>query len=199
MRYSTAILIVVLGYTWLIAPITPRWASVVPVVLVLGIAISHAFRTGEWGWRSNAFLPALAWVAVTSAAGVLVAYVAGMTLGTWHHRRDPWLTFAALVPWALGQQFALQTVLLREAQHTTSRSAGVWMAALLFGALHLPNPFLAPATTVAAAAWCWIYDRYPNIIPPALSHAALTLAVLYAFDDAITGRLRVGVAYFELK
>ena len=47
-------------------------------------------------------------------------------------------------------------------------------------------------TGLGALAWCWIYDRYPNLLPLALSHALLTLAILYAFDDAITGRLRVG-------
>jgi hypothetical protein len=28
-----------------------------------------------------------------------------------------------------------------------------------------------------------------------MSHALLTSVILYAFDDAITGRLRVGAAY----
>src|SRR5919198_5283454 len=180
MRYTSAIVLVVLGYTWLIAPVTPRSTSGVPVVLVIGIAVWRAFKSGEWGWRSDAFLPALAWAAAVSASGAIVAYAAGRALGTWHQRHDPWITFAALIPWALGQQFTLQTVLLREAQQTFSRSSGVVVAALLFGALHLPNPFLAPVTTVAAVVWCWIYDRHPNVVPLALSHALLTLAILYA-------------------
>ena len=58
----------------------------------------------------------------------------------------------------------------------------------------LSNPY----TGVAAIFWCWIYDRSPNLLPLAVSHAVLTLAVLYAFDDAITGRLRVGIGYLSL-
>ena len=65
--------------------------------------------------------------------------------------------------------------------------------------MHLPNPFLAAVTFVGALAWCWIYDRHPNVIPLALSHAVATLAMLYAFDDTITGRLRVGQAYLTLR
>jgi membrane protease YdiL (CAAX protease family) len=89
-------------------------------------------------------------------------------------------------------------VVLREAQRATSRRRGIVLAAVLFGAIHLPNPFLAPVTAVAALVWCRIYDRYPNLIPLALSHGLGTLAVRYAFDDAITGRLRIGASYLRL-
>ena len=76
--------------------------------------------------------------------------------------------------------------MLGEAQRATSPRRGIFLAALLFGAIHLPNPFLAPVTAVAALVWCRLYDRYPNIIPLALSHALGTLAVRYAFDDVIS-------------
>jgi len=54
-------------------------------------------------------------------------------------------------------------------------------------------------TFAGALAWGAIYDRYPNVVPLALSHAITTLAILYAFDDAVTGRLRIGHAYLRLK
>jgi membrane protease YdiL (CAAX protease family) len=92
----------------------------------------------------------------------------------------------------------LQTVVLREAQRATSRSAGIAVAALLFGAVHLPNPFLAPVTAAAALLWCRIYDRHPNILPLAFSHGFGTLMILYAFDASITGRLRIGASYLRL-
>ena len=88
---------------------------------------------------------------------------------------------------------ALQTMLLRELQQVLGRRAGIVIAPLMFAALHLPNPFLATATAVAALAWCWIYDRHPNLAPLAFSHALLTVAVLYALNDAVT--LRVGAAF----
>ena len=130
-----------------------------------------------------------------TAASALGIYVAGSRLGTWHDRGDLWINLAALIPWGLGQQFALHTVFLREAQATVGRPGGVLLAALMFAILHLPNPFLTAMTGLGAIAWCWIYDRYPNLLPLALSHALLTLAILYAFDDAMTGRLRIGAGY----
>ena len=91
----------------------------------------------------------------------------------------------------------LQNVVLRESQQATSRRAGIVVAALLFAALHLPNPFLTLVTGLGALGWCAIYDRHPHVVPLALSHAAGTAAVTYAFDDSITGGLRVGLAYLR--
>jgi membrane protease YdiL (CAAX protease family) len=197
--FSLSILAVVLGYTWLLAPIAPRWVSMVATTFVIVLAVARAVRTGEWGLKAGALLPALMWSMLLTIAAAIVVYVAGSVLGTWHGRPTPWSMLAVLVLWGLGQQFALQTVFLRDAQALTSRRAGIVLAAIMFAALHLPNPFLTLVTGMAALAWAWIYDRYPNVLPLALSHAVLTLAVLYAFDDAMTGRLRVGVAYLDLR
>jgi membrane protease YdiL (CAAX protease family) len=193
--FSLCILAVVLTFTWVLAPVAPDWAAAVAVAAVVGLSILRAARSGEWGARRSAFLPALARCAAFTAAAALGIYAAGLQLGTWHTRDDGWENLAALIPWGLGQQFALHTVFLREAQATVSSQSGIWIAALMFAALHLPNPFLTVMTGAGALAWCWIYDRHPNLLPMALSHALLTLAILYAFDDSLTHRLRVGAAY----
>jgi membrane protease YdiL (CAAX protease family) len=193
--FSLCILSVVLIFTWVLAPDAPQWATAGAVVLVLALAVWRAVRTGEWGAQRGAFRPALGWSAAVTGAGALGIYLAGSRLGTWHDRGDLWINLAALIPWGLGQQFALHTVFLREAQATVGRPGGVLLAALMFAILHLPNPFLTAMTGLGAIAWCWIYDRHPNLLPLALSHALLTLAILYAFDDAMTGRLRIGAAY----
>jgi Type II CAAX prenyl endopeptidase Rce1-like len=195
---SVAIVAVVLTYTWVLASVTPRWTATVAAAIVVGIAIVRAMRSGDWGVARSAFLPSLRATAVFTAAAALGVAVAGWRLGSWHDRATLAADAALLVPWALGQQFALQIVLLRDAQAATSREAGILVAAAAFAALHLPNPFLTAATLVGALAWCWIYDRHPNLLPLALSHALLTLIVLCALSDAVTGRLRVGAAYLDL-
>jgi hypothetical protein len=193
--FSIANLAVVLAYTWVIEPVAPRWAAAVPAILVVGLTVWRALKTGEWGLKPSAFLPALGWSAAITVAGALAMYLAGSSRGTWHDRHDAWSRLAILIPWGLGQQFALQTVFLREAQ-ALSKSSGNWLAALLFAGLHVPNPFLMAATALGALAWCRIYDRHPNLLPLALSHAVLTIVILYAFDEAVTGGLRVGYAYW---
>ena len=197
--FSASILAVVLVYTWILAPVTPKWTVGVVTLLVVGLAVARALKSGEWGLKGRSFLPALAWSAAFTVFAALVLYLAGAGLRTWHETPNVWGTLIVLVPWGLGQQFALQTTFLREAQRVTSKRGGLWLAALMFAALHLPNPLLALVTGVAAAVWCWIYDRYPNVLPLALSHALLTLAILSAFDQRITGHLKVGAAYLSLR
>ena len=199
MRFTPPIVAIILAYTWVLAPRTPRWASAVVTLVVLGLCAWRAVLTGEWGLRRSALWPALVRAAAFTATAVLVLCVAGSSRGGLHRREDPWRDLLFLVPWATGQQFALQTVLLREAQAVTSRGQGIAAAAAVFGVLHLPNPFLTAVTVVAALAWCWIYDRHPNLLPLALSHALCTLAILLCLDPALTRRLRVGYAYLQLR
>jgi membrane protease YdiL (CAAX protease family) len=194
---SVFIVAIVMAYTWLLAPNLPRSAAAVPVLLVVGIALYRAFRVGEWGFSGAALIPALWRTAALTAAAVLAIYLAGIRLATWHDPRDGWSRLAFLVPWALGQQFVLQTVFLREAQQRMPTAAAILLAALAFAALHLPNPFLVAATFVGALAWCSVYARHPNVVPLALSHAVTTLAILYAFDNEMIGGLRVGAAYLS--
>jgi membrane protease YdiL (CAAX protease family) len=198
-RFSLATFAIVLAYTWVIAPIAPAWAAAVAGVVVLVLTIAHAAKAHEWGLQWRPFAAALGWSAVFTAAVAIGLYVTGDRLGTWHGDAEGLRRLPELVAWGFGQQFALQTMFLREAQAVASRRGGIWLAAILFAALHLPNPFLTIATGAAALAWCSIYDRHPNLLPLALSHAVLTLVVLFAFDDVMTGRLRVGVGYLSLQ
>ena len=198
MPFTFAILAVVLSYTWMFEPRLPSSFVAAPVAIVLGLGALHAARTREWGFGRDAFVPALRATALFTAPMIGIIAAVGAAVGTLHTRRDFLGNLLALVVWGGGQQWILQTVMLREAQRTASRRAGIVVAAALFAALHLPNPFLTTMTLIGALGWCAIYDRHPNVAPLALSHAIATLAILYAFDDAMTGRLRVGAAYLML-
>ena len=198
MPFTVAVMVCVLVYVWLIEPYVPRSAVLIPAAVLVILTVWHDFRHGDWGFSWPALAPGLWRAMAVTFAAVLVIIGTGAAVGTLHDRRDFLGSFAPLIPWGGAQQWILQTVVLREAQRATSRNTGIVIAALLFGAVHLPNPFLAPVTAAAALFWCRLYDRYPNIIPLALSHALGTLAVLYAFDDGITGRLRIGAGYLRL-
>jgi len=197
--FSVAIVATVLTYTWWLAPVTPRSTAAVAGAVVLALALARAWRAHEWGLAWSGLGASLWQTALfTAVAGGALA-VAGWQRGTWHPRAMSGADAAMLLLWALGQQFALQITLLRESQAVTSRPVGVVVAAALFAALHLPNPFLTAVTFVAALVWCAIYDRHPNLIPPTMSHALLTIVVLLALDDTVTGRLRVGIGYLALR
>ena len=140
--FTLAILTLVLSFTWIIDPRAPGWVTPVPVAIVLALAIWRASRTGDWGVKPAAFVPALWQSAVVTTVAALAIYLAGSQLATWRADRAAWTSLLLLIPWGLGQQFALHTVFLRESQSALGRSAGIVVAPALFAALHLPNPFL---------------------------------------------------------
>jgi membrane protease YdiL (CAAX protease family) len=195
--FTVSVLACILVYVWLIEPNVGRSAVLLPVAVVVILTTWHDLRYREWGFSWPAFAPGLWRALVVTFAALLLIVGAGVALGTLHDRRDFLGSLAPLVLWGGAQQWVLQTVVLREAQRTSSRAKGIFIAAVLFGVVHLPNPLLTSVTGAAALVWCWLYDRHPNIVPLALSHGLGTLALRYAFDEAIIGRLRIGAAYLR--
>ena len=198
MRYTAAIAAIILGYTWVAAPLVSvrgAWLAL-PVVLVIALAIAHNRRTRDWGFNGKAFWPALGWTAILTAVFGGMLWWAGRQLGPPPHRDAPLLDFLYVVVWGGAQQFVLQTVVFRESQAIAGAMA-VPLAATIFAAFHLPNPFLMIVTFAGGLIWCAIYSRYPNIVPLAVSHAAATVIILLSFDPSVTNALRTGWRYFE--
>ena len=199
MALTIAVLAIILSYTWVLDPRLPRGFAAVPIALVAALTLWRSAREREWGLDPRALAPGLRAAALVTLPGVALILLAGAWIGTLHDRRDFLGSFAGVVVWGGAQQWVLQTLVLREAQRVTSPRRAVVLAATLFAIVHLPNPFLTAVTFLAALAWCAIYARHPNILPLALSHALGTLAILYAFDQAITGQLRIGDSYLRLE
>ena len=199
MAYTLSIFALLIGYMWVAVPVlgTVPGLALLPMLAVLGLCAWGNVRSGGgWGLRREDLRPGLAWSLGMTFPLVLLLLALGYYLGTLTPRSHLALRFLLLLVWALMQQLVLQTVVFREAREKFGRRAAILLAAAFFAAIHLPNPFLTPVTFVAALAWCWLYDRYPNLIPIALSHAAASLAVLVAFGPQITGGMRVGYGYF---
>ena len=205
MPFTLAVLATILIYTWLLEP---RGVPVaIPAAVVLVLSVSTALKSHTWGLAPRDLLPASRATVLFTVPAVILVLSIGAALGTLHDRGSFLREFAVLVPWGAAQQWVLQTVVLREARQVLggpqkaalhAPKGAIVGAAFLFALVHLPNPFLMLMTFVGALGWCAIFARYQNIIPLGVSHALATLAVLYAFDDAITGRLRIGDAYLRL-
>lgn len=198
MFFTFAIVATVLVYVWFFEGRTDREWVYLPGSTVVVLTFLHNMKHREWGFAWKRLRGASRLTAMWTAIAVAGIFVAGAMAGTIHDRRDFLGNFLALLVWGGAQQWVLQTTVLRESQRAAGRHAGIGIAALLFGLLHMPNVFLTVMTTIGALVWCGIYDRYPNIVPLAVSHALTTLAILYAFDEAITGRLRIGASYLRL-
>lgn len=198
MIYSLAIVALVLSHMWLVVPLfgPERWLSAGAIVAILGLCAWRNRREGEgWGFRSDAMAPGLCWAVAMTLPVVALVIAAGWALETFQAFDHMLLRFALLFVWALVQQFVLQTVIFREARKVYSPGKAVVLAAGLFALVHLPNPFLVPATFLAGLGWCQLYDRHPHLVPLALSHAAASLAALTALGPGITGGMRVGYGY----
>ena len=199
MPFTTAILASIMIYVWFIEGSAPRELVFLPSGVVVALTIWHNALHREWGLSMGALRPGLRAALLVTLPLLLLIVAVGAAIGTLHDRRDFLGSLAPLIVWGGAQQWVLQTVVLREAQRAFSRRRGIVSAGVLFGAVHLPNPFLSLVTLGSGLLWCWLYDRYPNILPLALSHGLGTLAILYAFDAGITGRLRIGASYLRLE
>src|SRR2546428_152055 len=153
MRFTFAILAVIISYTWFFQPRWPSSFVAVPVVSVLILGVWKAALTGEWGVKVRALGLGFRATAIFTAAIVALIVAAGAAVGTLHERPDFLANLLMLIVWGGGQQWILQTVFLREAQRATSRRAGIFVAAVLFASLHLPNPFLTTMTLIGAVSW----------------------------------------------
>lgn len=196
MRFTLAILVTILGYTWFLEPHGVHVS--VPAVIVVAITVLNGLRSGVWGLSPKALLPAARAAALFTTAAVSVVLGIGVVLGTIHHQGASLRELAFLIPWGTAQQWVLQTVVLREVRGLTSRKKSVIVASALFAVVHAPNPLLMTMTFAGALGWCAIFARYPNILPLGVSHAIATIALLYAFDANLTGHLRIGQAYLRV-
>lgn len=198
MPYTLAIAAVILGYMWVADPLVRvdgPWLAL-PVVAVIGLCVMHNRKTKDWGFSGRAFFPALAWaIALTIPLGAALWFY-GHERGGAPVREAPLLDFLYVIVWGGSQQFVLQTVILRESQSVTRRGA-ILVAAAIFAAFHLPNPFLMIVTFIGGLAWCAIYARHPNIAPLAISHAVATVIIQLSFNPSITGGLRTGWRYLQ--
>ncbi len=99
--------------------------------------------------------------------------------------------------WSVIQQLAYQNMVCKPVRRTRIPSpAGCAVAGILFSAVHLPNPVLAPATLVWGTASCHLFTRIPSVPGLALLQTLLS-SILYRVTPIAWHRgFRVGAGYF---
>ena len=151
----------------------------------VGLAIWHAVRSGDWGMKPRGVRAGA--VAVSGAdadRGAAASRSPASQLGTWHDRSQTAGRQSGAAD-SVGTRSAVRApdgVPARGAIGRGAHRRASCLAAALFAALHLPNPFLTAMTFAGALAWCWIYDR--------ASQPAAARAVARAADARDSVRLR---------
>ena len=178
----------------------------VPVALAFVLMfVSHRLRgesARDVGWRLDNFLEA-AWLL---ARLLFVPTLLLLGFGWLNSNLNParWrggqsiLGVPALgVLWGLLQQYALQGFINRRAQILWGRGwLSVFLVALVFGGLHLPNPLLSLATFAGGLVWAYAYQRAPNLPALGLSHGLMTWVLVSSLPPASLYNLRVGFKFF---
>jgi hypothetical protein len=154
----------------------PKLLFIVPcIALWLGYVALRAARDRsvllEWGIRTDnlresARLPAA--FVVVSAVGITAYRV---IMGYFPLPGAAWIMLIVYPIWSLFQQLFVQSLLAGNLVRLgVGRAAVLVIAALLFGAVHLPDWTLTLLCAGAGAFWTACFLRVPNILPIALAH-----------------------------
>ena len=125
------------------------------------------------------------WIQMTAltllAGGVL--YLVCRTTGAFHGHKlfeifdkpgGHWLTIK--LPTVLGQQIMLQLLLMPVLFRLFEKTRTVvFVGALIFASLHLPNPVLVLLTFVAGSVWIFVYSQSRQLTPIVASHFVLAI------------------------
>jgi membrane protease YdiL (CAAX protease family) len=101
--------------------------------------------------------------------------------------------------WAFVQQILLQDVFLRRLLILipSKPHLAALAAAVLFALAHLPNPILTPITLLWGFISCLLFLHYRNIIPLAITHAALGITLAITIPPPVIHNMRVGLGYLR--
>lgn len=178
----------------------------VPVLILFGFMfVSHRLRgetARDLGFQLDNFGRAARLLALPTLVAAVFLIAVGWLASSidftrWGGGQSVFGVPALGVFWGLLQQYALQGFINRRAQAVWGRGwMSVLVVALVFGALHLPNPWLTLATFAGGLLWAYVYQRAPNLFALAVAHGLMTWVLISTLPPAALYNLRVGFKFF---
>ena len=194
---------------WILSAVIGRSKAVVAIPIGLAFVLiigSHRLR-GETlrdvGFRIDNFFRASKLLVVPMLVTALLCFLAGWLFGgeinflRWHTGRPIVTQLVLGFGWGLVQQYVLQGFINRRAQIIWGQNwLSVLLVAMIFGGLHLPNPWLSFVTLAGGAIWAAVYQRAPNLFALAVSHSVMTWVLVSTLPATALNHLRIGFKYF---
>jgi len=194
---------------WILSAVIGRSKAVVAIPIGLAFVLiigSHRLR-GETlrdvGFRIDNFFRASKLLVVPMLVTALLCFLAGWLFGgeinflRWHTGRPIVTQLILGFGWGLVQQYVLQGFINRRAQIIWGQNwLSVLLVAMIFGGLHLPNPWLSFVTLAGGAIWAAVYQRAPNLFALAVSHSLMTWVLVSTLPATALNHLRIGFKYF---
>lgn len=194
---------------WILSAAAGRSKLIVaiPVTLAFVLLISSHILRGETardlGLRFDNFLQALKLILLPMIVVAGISLTIGLLAGArpdffrWHSERLILVQLALGFGWGFVQQYVLQGFINRRTQVVWGRGVvSVLLTALVFSALHFPNPWLMVITFVGGLIWAFVYQRAPNLFALALSHGVMTWFLVSTLPPTALNHLRIGFKYF---
>ncbi len=190
-------------YIWIIEPRSRAYAApgfVLFFAFAFLLHVRHNDTAADLGIRLDTFGRALREAFFVIVPALILTAALGVRLGG-GVALDPQRTALAFLwgyPWALFQQYGLQCVIGRRLSGVVrGEVAHDLTCAAIFGALHLPNPFLTVVTFGAAYCFCALFRRCPNLFALALAHTLASTVLYHFLPPEITHFMRVGPGFFD--
>ena len=184
-----------------------RWQEAHPqswVIFPLWLGVSflvHRDTPQTLGWRADNFWAATRQGLIVFVVFLVAVSITGIFLGALHRLPEHLIDrrrYLGYFSFCLLQQVALNSYLMNRflpAVHSQVSAAAI--CALIFAALHWPNPVLVPVTLVGGFAMCWLFARERNILPLTIGQSVLGALVWWAFPIAWHHSMRVGPGYYS--
>ena len=194
---------------WILSAVIGRSKLIVAIPIGLAFVLiigSHGLRgetIRDLGFRFDNFLRAGKLLVLPMFVIALLCVIVGWRFGgeinflRWHTGRPIGGQLVLGFGWGLVQQYVLQGFINRRAQVIWGESwLSVLLVAIIFGSLHLPNPWLSFLTFTGGVIWATVYQRAPNLFALAASHSVMTWVLVSTLPASALNHLRIGFKYF---
>ncbi|MFL6216748.1 MAG: type II CAAX prenyl endopeptidase Rce1 family protein [Blastocatellia bacterium] len=187
---------------WLV-PLIPNarmaYAGLAILIIIL-LAVTHLrdrASARELGFRFDNFLPTLGWISARLAPFVAVVLVIGVAAHSLRLGGRFYGMLASVPLWALLQQYMLFAFVYRRLRVVLGEGQRIiFVTAMLFAFLHLPNPMLTVACALAGYIWAQAYARRPNLFANAVTHTLASALIANSLPHWLLKNMVVGTNHF---